>query len=58
MHEDVPGIIGNVGTAFGGTGVNIAQMTVGRAAPGGDAIGVSKSRSGAIGRFAVKSTYL
>jgi D-3-phosphoglycerate dehydrogenase len=40
MHEDVPGIIGNVGTAFGGTGVNIAQMTVGRAAPGGDAIGV------------------
>jgi D-3-phosphoglycerate dehydrogenase len=40
MHEDVPGIIGNVGTAFGGTGVNISQMTVGRAAPGGDAIGV------------------
>ena len=40
MHEDVPGIIGNVGTAFGGTGVNIAQMTVGRSAPGGDAIGV------------------
>ena len=40
MHEDVPGIIVNVGTAFGGTGVNIAQMTVGRSAPGGDAIGV------------------
>ncbi len=40
MHEDVPGIIGNGGTAFGGTGVNIAQMTVGRSAPGGDAIGV------------------
>ena len=40
MHEDVPGIIGNVGTAYGGTGVNIAQMTVGRSAPGGDAIGV------------------
>ena len=40
MHEDVPGIIGNVGAAFGGTGVNIAQMTVGRSAPGGDAIGV------------------
>ena len=40
MHEDVPGIIGNVGTAFGGTGVNIAQMTVGRSTPGGDAIGV------------------
>ena len=39
-HQDVPGIIGHVGTAFGGKGVNIAQMTVGRTAPGGDAIGV------------------
>ena len=39
-HQDVPGIIGRVGTAFGGMGVNIAQMTVGRTAPGGDAIGV------------------
>lgn len=39
-HQDVPGIIGHVGTAFGGQGVNIAQMTVGRTAPGGDAIGV------------------
>jgi D-3-phosphoglycerate dehydrogenase len=39
-HQDVPGIIGRVGTAFGGLGVNIAQMTVGRTAPGGEAIGV------------------
>lgn len=39
-HSDVPGIIGRVGTAFGEAGINIAQMTVGRAAPGGDAIGV------------------
>jgi D-3-phosphoglycerate dehydrogenase len=39
-HRDVPGIIGRVGTAFGGLGVNIGQMTVGRSAPGGDAIGV------------------
>lgn len=39
-HQDVPGIIGRVGTAFGELGINIAQMTVGRAAPGGDAIGV------------------
>ena len=39
-HQDVPGIIGRVGTTFGSLGVNIAQMTVGRAAPGGDAIGV------------------
>ena len=39
-HQDVPGIIGRVGTAFGQSGVNIAQMTVGRSTPGGDAIGV------------------
>ncbi|MFM8890376.1 MAG: ACT domain-containing protein [Planctomycetia bacterium] len=39
-HQDVPGIIGRVGNAFGAAGVNIAQMTVGRSAPGGDAIGV------------------
>jgi D-3-phosphoglycerate dehydrogenase len=39
-HQDVPGIIGRIGTALGGLGVNIAQMTVGRAMPGGDAIGV------------------
>lgn len=39
-HKDVPGIIGKVGTVFGQHGVNIAQMTVGRAAPGGEAIGI------------------
>ena len=39
-HQDVPGIIGRVGMAFGQTGINIAQMTVGRSTPGGDAIGV------------------
>ncbi len=41
-HNDVPGIIGSVGTIFGGHDVNIAQMSVGRAgtAPGGAAIGV------------------
>jgi D-3-phosphoglycerate dehydrogenase len=39
-HQDVPGIIGRVGTTFGSLGVNIAQMTVGRSTPGGDAIGV------------------
>jgi D-3-phosphoglycerate dehydrogenase len=39
-HHDVPGIIGTVGTIFGKHRVNIAQMSVGRAAPGGDAIGV------------------
>ena len=41
-HNDVPGIIGSVGTIFGRHNVNIAQMAVGRSgdAPGGDAIGV------------------
>lgn len=41
-HNDVPGIIGRVGTVFGEHQVNIAQMSVGRAGlqPGGQAIGV------------------
>jgi D-3-phosphoglycerate dehydrogenase len=39
-HEDVPGIIGSVGTVFGQHGVNIAQMAVGRASPGGEAVGI------------------
>ena len=41
-HDDVPGIIGKVGTIFGAHNVNIAQMSVGRASnePGSAAIGV------------------
>ncbi|QDV27468.1 phosphoglycerate dehydrogenase [Aureliella helgolandensis] len=41
-HQDVPGIIGKVGTTFGKHEVNIAQMAVGRSGnqPGGHAIGV------------------
>jgi D-3-phosphoglycerate dehydrogenase len=41
-HEDVPGIIGSVGTIFGRHKINIAQMAVGRSsdAPGHTAIGV------------------
>ncbi len=39
-HHDEPGIIGAVGTVFGEHGVNIAQMAVGRDAPGGEAVGV------------------
>ena len=39
-HQDVPGIIGTVGTIFGRHSVNIAQMSVGRVAPSGAAIGV------------------
>jgi D-3-phosphoglycerate dehydrogenase len=42
QHQDVPGIIGAVGTIFGKHDVNIAQMSVGRATdkPGGEAVGV------------------
>ncbi len=39
-HHDVPGIIGKVGTIFGSHNINIAQMAVGRAFAGGEAIGV------------------
>jgi D-3-phosphoglycerate dehydrogenase len=41
-HQDVPGMIGKVGSAFGSHNVNIAQMSVGREGftPGGTAIGV------------------
>ena len=41
-HQDVPGIIGQIGTVMGRHDVNIAQMAVGRASdkPGGKAIGV------------------
>ncbi len=39
-HRDVPGIIGRVGTVFGQHKINIAQMAVGRATPGGAATGV------------------
>ncbi len=39
-HNDRPGLIGFIGTTFGQHGVNIAQMNVGRAQPGGEAIGV------------------
>lgn len=39
-HMDVPGIIGGVGTIFGKHGINIAQMAVGRAVPGGESVGI------------------
>ena len=40
IHQDVPGLIGYIGTLFGKHNVNIAQMTVGRQVPGGEAIAV------------------
>jgi D-3-phosphoglycerate dehydrogenase len=39
-HRDLPGLIGYIGTIFGKYQVNIAQMTVGRQQPGGEAIAV------------------
>lgn len=39
-HRDAPGLIGFIGTIFGKHAVNIAQMTVGRQQPGGEAIAV------------------
>jgi len=39
-HQDMPGLIGFIGTVFGKHGVNIAQMAVGRQTPGGQAIAV------------------
>jgi D-3-phosphoglycerate dehydrogenase len=39
-HRDLPGLIGYIGTIFGKHQVNIAQMTVGRQQPGGEAIAV------------------
>ena len=39
-NEDVPGIIGTLGSTLGANGVNIANFTLGRAAPGGEAIAI------------------
>jgi D-3-phosphoglycerate dehydrogenase len=37
-YDDVPGVIGHVGTVFGEAGVNIANMTVSRTRRGGTAL--------------------
>jgi D-3-phosphoglycerate dehydrogenase len=37
-YDDVPGVIGRVGTLFGEAGVNIANMTVSRTRRGGEAL--------------------
>ncbi len=37
-YDDVPGVIGRVGTLFGGANVNIANMTVSRTRRGGKAL--------------------
>ncbi|MGZ4290868.1 MAG: NAD(P)-dependent oxidoreductase, partial [Gaiellaceae bacterium] len=38
QYDDVPGVIGRVGTLFGAAGVNIANMTVSRNREGGKAL--------------------
>jgi D-3-phosphoglycerate dehydrogenase len=37
-NDDVPGMVGRVGTLLGDAGINIANMTLSRAAAGGDAM--------------------
>ena len=37
-YDDIPGVIGKVGTMFGEAGVNIANMAVSRGNPGGKAL--------------------
>ena len=37
-YDDVPGVIGRVGTMFGEAGVNIANMAVSRTKEGGKAL--------------------
>ncbi|MBI4012105.1 MAG: phosphoglycerate dehydrogenase [Candidatus Rokubacteria bacterium] len=39
-NDDVPGVIGRIGTLFGARGINIAGMQLGRAAPGGRAVSI------------------
>ena len=38
LYDDVPGVIGRIGTLFGASGVNIANMTVSRNREGGKAL--------------------
>ena len=38
VYDDVPGVIGRVGTMFGEAGVNIANMAVSRTKEGGKAL--------------------
>jgi D-3-phosphoglycerate dehydrogenase len=38
VYDDVPGVIGMVGTMFGEAGVNIANMAVSRRSEGGKAL--------------------
>jgi D-3-phosphoglycerate dehydrogenase len=38
IYDDVPGVIGRVGTLFGESGINIANMAVSRNNPGGKAL--------------------
>jgi D-3-phosphoglycerate dehydrogenase len=37
-NEDVPGVIGRVGTLLGAHAINIAEWRLGRSAPGGQAL--------------------
>ena len=51
-YDDVPGVIGRVGTLLGEAGVNIANMTVSRNREGGKALMVLSIDSARLGRGA------
>ena len=38
LYDDIPGVIGRIGTLFGAAGVNIANMTVSRNREAGKAL--------------------
>ena len=46
VYDDVPGVIGKVGTMFGDAGVNIANMAVSRTSEGGKALMAFPTRLG------------
>jgi len=50
---DRPGLIGRVGAALGGAGINIARMTFGRTRPGGDSL-LALNLDGAQGQKALE----
>ena len=39
-NDDVPGVVGRIGTLFGANGINIAGMQLGREVPGGRAVSI------------------
>ena len=49
-YDDIPGVIGRVGTLFGGAEINIANMAVSRYPPGREGADGALDRHGRAGR--------